>query len=120
MNTQYDNVDNYIMTFPPEVQTLLQKVRTIIKENAPEAKESIAYGMPAYKINGKPLLYFAGFNKHIGFYALPAAHSQFAGELSAYKRGKGSVQFPLNKPLPFDLIGRIVIYRVKEVTSKFL
>jgi uncharacterized protein YdhG (YjbR/CyaY superfamily) len=114
MKIALKSVDEYIRTFPSDTQLLLDKVRATIKEAAPEAVESIAYGMPAYKTNGKPLVYFAGFKNHIGFYATPTGHSKFASELSKYKQGKGSVQFPLDKPIPFELIGRIVEYRVKE------
>ena len=111
-------VDNYIESFPESVQILLRQIRTTIKESAPDAVESIAYHMPAYKTNGKPLVYFAAFKNHIGFYATPTGHSEFAKELSKYKQGKGSVQFPFDKPVPFDLIGRIVKFRVKENLSK--
>lgn len=107
-------VDQYISSFPQEVQLILDQVRTIIRHAAPDAVESIAYGMPAYKLKGKPLVYFAGFKNHIGFYATPTGHAQFANELSNYKQGKGSVQFPLNKPLPTDLIRSIVEFRVIE------
>jgi uncharacterized protein YdhG (YjbR/CyaY superfamily) len=109
-----DEIDNYISAFPPEVQEILKQIRALIKKTAPEAKESIAYGMPAYKTNGKPLVYFAGYKKHIGFYATPTGHEKFADELSKYKQGKGSVQFPLDKPIPYGLIGRIVAFRKKE------
>jgi uncharacterized protein YdhG (YjbR/CyaY superfamily) len=111
-------VDNYIKSFPENIQILLEQVRTTIKENAPDAAESITYQMPAYKTNGKPLVYFAAFSNHIGFYATPTGHSEFAKELSQYKQGKGSVQFPYNKPIPFELIGRIVRFRVKENLAK--
>ena len=111
-------VDNYIKSFPEDVQELMKRVRATIKENAPEAEESFAYQMPAYKTNGKPLVYFAGFKNHIGFYATPTGHSQFEKELSKYKQGKGSVQFPLDKPIPFDLIARIVRFRVEENSIK--
>jgi uncharacterized protein YdhG (YjbR/CyaY superfamily) len=111
-------VDSYIKSFPESVQILLKQVRAVIKENAPDAAESIAYQMPAYKSNGKPLVYFAAFSNHIGFYATPTGHSEFAKELSKYKQGKGSVQFPFDKPVPFDLIGRIVKFRAKENLSK--
>jgi uncharacterized protein YdhG (YjbR/CyaY superfamily) len=111
-------VDKYIKSFPGSVQVLLEQVRAAIKANAPDAAESFAYQMPAYKINGKPLVYFAAFKNHIGFYATPTGHSEFAKELSQYKQGKGSVQFPFNKPIPFDLIGRIVRFRVKENLAK--
>ena len=80
--------------------------------------ESMAYGMPAYKLNGKPLVYFAGHKNHIGFYALPTGHSLFNHELSKYKHGKGSVQFPVDQPIPFDLIKRIAEFRVNENSIK--
>jgi len=109
-----NEIDNYISSFPIDVQEILKQIRIVIKETAPEARECIAYRMPAYKTNGKPLVYFAGFKSHIGFYATPTGHQQFVEELSKYKQGKGSVQFPLNKPIPFDLIKRIVEFRLKE------
>lgn len=92
-----NEVEEYISAFPKEV---LNKIRTLIKNSTNEITESIAYGMPAYKTNGKPLFYFAAFKNHIGFYATPTGHEQFAKELSKYKQGKGSVQFPLDKPIP--------------------
>lgn len=111
-------VDNYIKTFPEKIQIVLNQIRSTIKENAPEAEESIAYKMPAYKTNGKPLVYFAGYKNHIGFYATPTGHSQFEKELSKYKQGKGSVQFPLDKPMPLTLIAEIVKFRVEENNLK--
>jgi uncharacterized protein YdhG (YjbR/CyaY superfamily) len=113
-----ETVDSYIKTFPINVQVFLNQIRSIIKENAPNAEESIAYKMPAYKTNGKPLVYFAGFKNHIGFYATPTGHVQFEKELSVYKQGKGSVQFPLDKPMPLALIARIVKFRVEENNLK--
>jgi uncharacterized protein YdhG (YjbR/CyaY superfamily) len=118
MNTNFKTVDEYIKSFPTDIQLSLKKVRETIRKNAPDAVESIAYGMPAYKLNGKPLVYFAGFKKHIGFYATPTGHTEFAKELSSYKQGKGSVQFPLNELIPYDLIKRIVAFRVKENAAK--
>ena len=109
-----NEIDQYISKFPEEVQLLLQKIRAIIKEIAPMATEEIVYGMPGYKTNGKPLVYFAGYKNHIGFYATPSGHEAFQKELSKYKQGKGSVQFPLNQPIPFDLIEQIVRFRVDE------
>ena len=111
-------VENYIETFPPEIQERLKEIRKIIKENAPHADESISYQMPAYKTEGRPLVYFAGFTAHIGFYATPTGHEKFAKELSKYKQGKGSVQFPHNKALPADLIADIVRFRVEENKTK--
>lgn len=118
MKTDFKPVDEYIKTFPKDIQLLLDKIRTIIMEKAPDAVESIAYGMPAYKTNGRPLVYFAGFKKHIGFYATPTGHDEFTDEFSKYKQGKGSVQFPLDKPIPYELIGRIVEFRVNENMAK--
>lgn len=112
------NVDEYIDAFPVDVQKILRQIRAIIKDTAPCAVESISYGMPAYKLYGKPLVYFAGFKNHIGFYATPTGHSAFREELSQYKQGKGSVQFQLDKPIPYKLIGQIVEFRVAENTEK--
>ncbi len=111
-------VESYIRSFPENVQVILKQIRDTVKENAPEAEESMAYQMPAYKTNGRPLVYFAGFKNHIGFYATPTGHAQFEKELSKYKQGKGSVQFPLDKPMPLALIARIVKFRVEENAIK--
>ncbi|HRH49932.1 MAG TPA: DUF1801 domain-containing protein [Panacibacter sp.] len=111
-------VEAYIKSFPAEVQIVLNQVRETIKANAPEATESMSYGMPAYKTNGRPLVYFAAFKQHIGFYATPTGHTKFAKDLSKYKQGKGSVQFPLDKPMPLALIKRIVVFRAKENLAK--
>ncbi|WP_298390897.1 DUF1801 domain-containing protein [Hydrotalea sp.] len=113
-----NEIDKYIEQFPEGVQDILQKIRMIIKNNAPEVVEIIAYGMPAYKTNKKPLVYFAAFKNHIGFYATPTGHIEFKNELSKYKQGKGSVQFPLDQPIPYELIERIVKFRVTENNIK--
>jgi uncharacterized protein YdhG (YjbR/CyaY superfamily) len=118
MNKDIKTVDDYIAGFPTAVQEKLQLVRLTIKNNAPEAVESIAYGMPAYKTNNKPLVYFGGFAKHIGLYATPSGHKKFEKALSIYKQGKGSVQFPLAQPLPIDLIAEIVQFRVMDNHQK--
>ena len=117
MKTDFKTVDEYISAFPKDIQLLLENVRASIIKKAPEAIESISYGMPAYKTNGKPLVYFAGYKKHIGFYATPTGHTEFANELSNYKQGKGSVQFPIDHPIPYWLIEQIVVFRVKEVAK---
>jgi uncharacterized protein YdhG (YjbR/CyaY superfamily) len=109
-----NDIDNYIVQFPEDVQHILQKIREIIRRNAGGADESMAYGMPAYKLNKKPLVYFAAFAKHIGFYATPTGHERFKDELSVYKQGKGSVQFPIDKPIPYELIEQIIQFRVTE------
>lgn len=109
-----ENVDTYIDQFDGIVKERLEAIRSIIKENAPKAEEMISYGMPGYKIKKKPLVYFAGYKKHIGFYATPTGHEAFKKELSGYKQGKGSVQFPHDEEFPNDLIARIVRFRVEE------
>ncbi len=112
------STDEYISSFPKETQILLQEVRKTIKNAAPNTNESISYGMPAYKLNGKALVYFAGYKNHIGFYATPTGHAEFTEELAKYKQGKGSVQYPINEPMPLDLITKIVKFRVSEVLKK--
>jgi len=109
-----NEVDKYIATFPQEVQEILKKIREIIKNEAPDAVEGFAYGMPSYKTHGKPLVYFAGYKSHIGFYATPSGHESFLTELAKYKQGKGSVQFPIDEPMPFELIQQMVAFRVQE------
>lgn len=116
MNTSND-VDAYIAKFPADVQAILNRLRGMVATAAPNAEESMSYGMPGYKLNGKPLVYYAGYARHIGLYATPAGHEAFAEELANYKQGKGSVQFPLNAEMPWDLIERIIAFRVKDVTA---
>ena len=106
-------MDDYIAGFPEDIQILLEDLRNTIRKAAPDAEEVLSYAMPAYKYHGM-LLYFAAYKNHIGFYATPTGHAAFKKELSVYKEGKGSVQFPLDQPLPLDLIARIVKFRVKE------
>lgn len=119
MKTPFTTVDQYIQEFETEVRERLITIRELIRETAPEAVESISYGMPAYKVNGKPLVYFAGYKSHIGFYATPTGHKAFEKELSKFKQGKGSVQFPLNEPLPMKLIKEIVLFRLSENQAKY-
>lgn len=118
MNKSDNSIDNYISSFPNDVQEKLNKLRQLILDLAPNAVESISYGMPGYKTNGKPLVYFGGYKKHIGFYATPTGHKQFEKALSKYKQGKGSVQFPLDQPIPYELIKEIVAFRLKENLGK--
>jgi uncharacterized protein YdhG (YjbR/CyaY superfamily) len=113
-----NNIEIYIQQFPDDVQVILNNIKELIKENVTEAEETFAYGMPAFKLNKKPLVYFAGYKNHIGFYATPSGHSEFQKELSIYKQGKGSVQFPLDQPIPYKLIEKIVKFRVSEITKK--
>ncbi len=106
-------IDEYIAGFPPEVQKILEEVRTTITKAAPEAVEAIKYGMPTFVLQGN-LVYFGAFTHHIGFYPVPTGIEAFKQELSVYKMGKGSIQFPLDKPMPFDLITNIVQFRARE------
>jgi uncharacterized protein YdhG (YjbR/CyaY superfamily) len=108
------NIDEYIATFPLEIQKILNQVRMTIKKVAPKAEEKISYGMPAFRLHNKDLIYFAAFAKHIGVYALPSGNEAFKKELTKYKTGKGSIQFPLDRPIPFDLLAKIVQFRAQE------
>ena len=107
------NIDEYIAGFPDDVQEILQKIRMTIREAAPDAEETIKYRMPTFTLKGN-LVHFAAFKKHIGFYPVPTGIGEFKNELSVYEGGKGSVRFPLDKPIPFGLISEIVEFRVKE------
>jgi len=111
------NIDEYISTFPEEIQVRLEEMRAIIKKAAPKTEEVISYSMPAFKQNGV-LVYFAGYKSHIGFYPTASGISNFKDEFSTYKSSKGAVQFPLEKPLPARLITKIVKFRVAEDLSK--
>ena len=117
MKTTFNNIDEYISNQSAEIQILLEQIRQSIKQAAPEAEEVISYQMPAYKQQGI-LVYFAAFKNHIGFYATPNGHAKFKEALSAYRQGKGSVQFSIDKPIPLDLITEIVKFRVSENRKK--
>ena len=114
---KFEDIDSYIASFPEETRKLLQQLRITISKAAPEAKETINYGMPTFTLKGN-LVHFAAFKNHIGFYPTPSGIEAFKKELSGYVGAKGSVQFPLSKPIPFDLITRIVKFRVKESMEK--
>jgi uncharacterized protein YdhG (YjbR/CyaY superfamily) len=111
------NIDEYIANFPKEIQELLESVRKAIRAAAPDAEEAISYQMPTFKLKGN-LVHFAAFKHHIGFYPAPTGIEEFEQELSIYKGGKGSVQFPIDQPMPLDLISKIVKYRVEENLKK--
>ena len=111
------DIDEYIAGFPEEVQELLEKVRRKIREAAPEAEEAIKYQIPTFVLNGN-LVHSAAFKNHIGFYPAPRGIEEFKEELSAYKGAKGSVQFPFGEPIPYELIGRIVKFRVQDNLAK--
>ena len=113
---QVKTIDDYIETFPRNIQTILQELRQAIKDAAPEAKEAISYQIPTFKLNGN-LVHFAAFKNHIGFFPTPSGIEAFKDELSEYKLSKGTIRFPLDKPIPFDLVKKIVKYRVQENLS---
>jgi uncharacterized protein YdhG (YjbR/CyaY superfamily) len=115
--TAYESTDEYISRFPSEVQAILNQLRKVIKESAPEAREKISYQMPTFDLHGN-LVHFAAYQKHIGFYPGASGIEAFQQELSAYKGAKGSVQFPIEKPLPYELISRIVKFRVAQNIEK--
>ncbi len=110
-------IDEYIAGFPESIQALLHRVRKIVRESAPGAQETIKYRIPTYTLHGN-LVHFAAFKQHVGFYPTPSGIEKFKKELAPYKTARGSVQFPLDKPLPLGLIGRIVRFRVKESLAR--
>jgi uncharacterized protein YdhG (YjbR/CyaY superfamily) len=107
-------MDEYIATFPRDVQDTLEKLRQIIRESAPKSVETISYGIPTFDLNGKHLVHFAAYKNHIGFYPTSSGITRFKKELSRYELSRGTVRFPIDKPIPFDLVKKIVRYRVKE------
>jgi uncharacterized protein YdhG (YjbR/CyaY superfamily) len=113
----FQTIDEYLNTFPKEVQDILEKLRQTIQKAAPEATQTINYGIPTFKLNGN-LVHFAAYKKHIGFYPGSSAIEVFKKELAPYKQAKGSVRFPIDKPIPFDIVKKIVKYRVKINLSK--
>lgn len=117
MKEQYTTTDEYIRTFPAGIQALLNKTRQTIRQAAPEATKAIGYGIPTFKLNGN-LVHFAAFKNHIGFYPTPSGIEAFEKEISQYKWAKGSIQFPLDKPVPLDLVKRIVVFRVQAVSQR--
>ncbi|MFB4327013.1 MULTISPECIES: iron chaperone [Paenibacillus] len=113
----YGSIDDYISGFAPEVQDILQTLRHVIQETAPEAEEKISYQMPTFDLHGN-LVHFAAFKKHIGFYPAPSGIEAFQDELKVYHASKGTLKFPIDQPLPYDLIRRIVQYRVQQNLEK--
>ena len=110
-------IDEYIAAFPPNIQRILEEIRRVIKESAPGAEETISYQIPAFKQNGI-LVWFAAFKDHVGFYPRVSAIEEFKEKLSPYKTSKGTIRFPVDKPIPFDLIKEMVQFRVKENLSE--
>ncbi|MFZ1676984.1 MAG: DUF1801 domain-containing protein [Saprospiraceae bacterium] len=117
MNTSIHDIDSYIALYPPDVRKLLEQIRSTIRKAAPDAQEKIGYGIPTFTLHGN-LVHFGGFKNHIGFYPGPDAIVAFKKELSVYDGAKGSIQFPIDKPLPLDLITKMVKYRVKQNMEK--
>ena len=111
--TTPQDIDEYIASFPKDIQEILEKIRITIRKAAPDAEETIKYQLPTFTLKGN-LVHFGAFKKHIGFYPTPTGTEEFKNELSVYEGAKGSVRFPLDKPIPFDLISKIVEFRVKE------
>ena len=114
---QVTTIDEYIAGFPKNVRDILEELRRVIRKEAPQAEEAIRYGIPTFRLHGN-LVHFAAFTHHIGFYPTPSAISAFSRELSAYEQAKGTVRFPIDKPLPYDLVRKIVKYRVEESLKK--
>lgn len=113
INSKPADIKEYIAGFPDETQVLLKKIKSTIKKAVPDAQETISYGIPCFTYKGKHLIFFAAFKKHIGLYPAPRSSERFKEKLSRYKGGKGTVQFPRNEPIPFDLISSIVKFRAK-------
>ncbi len=109
-------VDEYISAFPTEVQKIMKELRKVIHEAVPGLEETISWSMPTFKLKGKNIVHFAGFAKHIGLYPAPPAVEEFSDMLAGYKQGKGSIQFPLNKPVPFDIVKKIVKFNADRIT----
>ena len=114
----FSSIDEYIGTFPENVQKIMEQLRTTIRRAAPEAGEKISYNMPTFTLNGSYLVYFAGWKNHIAFYGAPKGNPKFKKDLSPYESGAGTLQFPYDKPLPYDLITRIVKFRAAENRKK--
>ncbi|MEZ4910908.1 MAG: DUF1801 domain-containing protein [Saprospiraceae bacterium] len=118
MMEKFDTVEAYLSELDDHPRALITAIHEKIRTSVPEAQSCIAYNMPAFKYKGKPLVYFAAFKQHIGLYALPQSNTEFSESLKVYKTGKGSIQFPINAPLPYDLIEMIVRFRKEEIDAK--
>lgn len=116
--TKPQTIDEYIADLPRDVREILQKIRKTIKRAAPDAEEAIRYNMPTFNLNGHYLIYFAAYKKHIGMYPIPPGDAKFNTEIAAYQTGKGTLQFPLERPIPYKLITKIVKLRAKENVRK--
>lgn len=117
-STSFENIDQYIAGFNPDVQEKLKTIRKLVHETIPEAVEAISYQMPSFKYKGKILVYFAAFKSHIGFYATPESNLAFKDELSEYKTTKGTIQLPYDKPLPLELLQKILYYKAMSIETQ--
>ena len=117
MMKNYSTIDEYIRSFPKAIQATLEKLRKTIHKAAPDATEAIAYGIPTFKLYGN-LVHFGGYKNHIGFYPAPSGIEEFQNELAIYQTGKGTIAFPLDQPIPYDLVTKIVKFRVKKNLEK--
>ena len=115
---QFTTIDEYISTFPVDTQVILEKMRQAIHKAAPDAVATISYNIPTFNLNGKHLVFFAGWKQHISLHPLPAGDEAFQQELAHYKRAKGTIQFPLDKPLPYDFVEQIVTLLIRESLEK--
>jgi uncharacterized protein YdhG (YjbR/CyaY superfamily) len=111
-------IDEYINTFPADIRAILEKMRQAVQKAAPEAAEAISYGIPTFNLNGKHLVFFAGWKHHISLYPIPSGDEAFQQKISHYKRAKGTIQFPLDKPIPYDLVEQIVTFLMMENPEK--
>jgi uncharacterized protein YdhG (YjbR/CyaY superfamily) len=118
MKTVPKTIDEYIAGFPQHIREILEQIRSTIRAAAPDAQETISYQMPTFTLNSRYLIYFAAYKKHIGLYPAPIGDPAFDADLSLYQAGKGTLRFPLDKPIPFDLIGKIVKFRIQEISTK--
>ena len=114
----FTTIDEYISTFPADVQPVLEKVRQAIRKAAPEVTETMSYAMPTFDLNGKHLVFFAGWKHHISLYPIPAGDEAFQQKISHYKRARGTIQFPLDQPIPYDLVEQIVTFLIREKPEK--
>jgi len=114
MRDDYATIDEYIASFPPDIQEKLEGIRAVIRKTAPDAEEAIRYGIPTFRQNGSNLVHFAAFKDHLSFFPTPSGIAKFRKELSAYPLGKGTIQFPVSGPVPYDLVERITRFRAEE------
>ena len=118
MATQFGTIDEYIDTFPADVQQILESIRQTIRAAAPESIETISYQMPTFKWNGGSLIHFGAWKNHIGLYPIPEGNAEFAKAIAPYVKGKGTVRFPIRKPIPYDLVQAMVTFRMKAISAQ--